>query len=402
MKLYRIVAKDVMRRKKRVLYAALGVVIGTMTVVSILTIALAGQERITAQLEKYGPNLTVVPAVSSLDMKLGDISLGTLTVGENYIAADKLPQMQQIADEEIRKGFASRGTKFQDDGGNIATLAPKLFVNTKVEGASVMVVGIQPTEESTIKTWWKIKEGEYIQNPDHALVGVVAASLLKLNVGSQISINGSNLIVSGILDETGANDDYQIFIPIDTLQKVFNKEGLVSSIDIRALCNACPVEIIADAINKDIPGIRAVAVKQVAATEMGMLEKINRFMIAMAIITLAVGLFGVINTMMTSVHERIKDIGIMRAVGASRNQIIKMFMYEAFIIGIIGGIFGFIVGSLLAYIIGPVLLEGTSVTYVPMYFPMALVLAILVAIIATLYPAFRAARIRVADSFRSL
>jgi putative ABC transport system permease protein len=162
------------------------------------------------------------------------------------------------------------------------------------------------------------------------------------------------------------------------------------------------VETIADAINKDIPGIRAVAVKQVAATEMGMLEKINRFMIAMAIITLAVGLFGVINTMMTSVHERIKDIGIMRAVGASRNQIIKIFMYEAFIIGIIGGIFGFIVGSLLAYIIGPALLEGATVTYVPMYFPMALVLAILVAIIATLYPAFRAARIRVADSFRSL
>jgi len=402
MRLYRIVAKDVMRRKKRVLYAALGVVIGAMTVVGILTIALAGQERITAQLEKYGPNLSVVPAISNLDMKLGDISLGTLTVGENYISADKLTRMQQIADEEIRKGFASRGIKFQDDGGNIATLAPKLFVNTKVEGISVMVVGIDPPEESKIKTWWKVKEGEYIQNPDQALVGAVAASLLQLKVGSPISINGNNLTVSGIIDETGANDDYQVFIPIDTLQKAFNKEGLVSSIDIRALCNACPVEVIADALNNDIPGIRAVAVKQVAETEMGMLEKINRFMIAMAIITLAVGLFGVINTMMTSVHERIKDIGIMRAVGASRNQIIKIFIYEALIIGMIGGILGYIFGSVLAYIIGPLLLEGTTVHYVPVYFPVALVLAILVAILATIYPSFMATKIRVADSFRSL
>jgi putative ABC transport system permease protein len=335
-------------------------------------------------------------------MKLGDISLGTLTVGENYISADKLPQIQQIADDEIRKGLTSQGIKFQDDGGNIATLAPKLFVNTKVEGTSVMVVGIQPPEESKIKTWWKIKEGEYIQNPDQALVGAVAASLLQLKVGSPILINGTNLTVSGIIDETGANDDYQIFIPINTLQKAFNKEGSVSSIDIRALCNACPVEVIADALNKDIAGIRAVAVKQVAATEMGMLEKINRFMIAMAIITLAVGLFGVINTMMTSVHERIKDIGIMRAVGASRNQVIKIFIYEALIIGIIGGIFGYISGSVLAYIIGPLLLEGTNVHYVPMYFPVALVLAILVAILATTYPAFLAAKIRVADSFRSL
>ena len=54
MKLYQMVAKDVMRRKKRVLYAALGVVIGTMTVVGILTIALAGETRIYSQLEKYG------------------------------------------------------------------------------------------------------------------------------------------------------------------------------------------------------------------------------------------------------------------------------------------------------------------------------------------------------------
>lgn len=402
MKLYRIVAKDVMRRKKRVLYAALGVVIGAATVVGILTIALAGQERITAQLEKYGPNLSVVPAISNLDMKLGDISLGTLTVGENYISADKLPQIQQIADEEIRSGLTGKGIKFQDDGGNIATLAPKLFVNTKVEGTSVMVVGIDPPEESKIKTWWKVKEGEYIQKQDQALVGAVAASLLQLRVGSPISINGDNLTVSGIIDETGASDDYQIFIPINTLQKAFNKEGLISSVDIRALCNACPVETIADAINKDIVGIRAVAVKQVAATEMGMLEKINRFMIAMAIITLAVGLFGVINTMMTSVHERIKDIGIMRAVGASRNQIIKIFIYEALIIGIIGGILGYISGSVLAYIIGPLLLEGTTVHYVPVYFPVALVLAILVAILATIYPSFLATKIRVADSFRSL
>ncbi len=396
MKLYRIVAKDVMRRKKRVLYAALGVVIGTMTVVSILTIGLAGQERITNQLEKYGPNLTVVPAISNLDMKLGDVSLGTLTVGENYISADKIPQIREIADDEIRKGLGIT------DEGNIATIAPKLFINTKVEGASVMVVGIEPEEESKIKTWWKIKEGEYIQREDQALVGAVASSVLRLDIGSKITINGDDINVAGILEETGSNDDYQVFIPIDTLQKAFNKEGLVNSIDIRALCNACPVEIIADALNKDIPGIRAVAVKQVAATEMGMLDKINKFMLALAGITLAVGLFGVINTMMTSVHERIKDIGIMRAVGASRNQIIKIFIYEALLIGIIGGIFGYIVGSLLAYIIGPLLLEGTTVTYVPLYFPIALVLAIFVAIVATWYPAFRATKIRVADSFRSL
>ena len=85
MKLYQMVAKDVMRRNRRVLYAALGMVIGTMTVVGILTISMAGEARIYSQLEKYGANLTIVPAISNMDMQLGDLSLGTLTVGENYI-----------------------------------------------------------------------------------------------------------------------------------------------------------------------------------------------------------------------------------------------------------------------------------------------------------------------------
>ncbi len=396
MKLYQIVAKDVVRRKRRIFYAALGVVIGTMTVVGTLTIALAGQSKIYNQLEKYGPNLTIVPAISNLDMKLGDLSMGTVTVGENYIPEETLPQIRQIADGEIRMALDI------EDEGNIATIAPKLFINTRVRDASVMVVGVDPREELNIRTWWEIKQGEYLNQADQALVGATTAELLKLNTGDTIALNGSDVAVSGILGETGSNDDYQIFVPLKTLQTAFNKQGLVSSVDIRALCNACPVETIADAINQDISGLRAVAVKQIAASEMGLVEKMNSLMLALAGITLAVGLFGVVNTMMASVHERVKDIGIMRAVGASRGQIIKVFIYEAIIIGIIGGIFGYAIGTLLAYAIGPVIFEGVVISYVPQYLPLALAIAAFIAIAATIYPAFSATKIRVADSFRSL
>jgi putative ABC transport system permease protein len=102
------------------------------------------------------------------------------------------------------------------------------------------------------------------------------------------------------------------------------------------------------------------------------------------------------------VNDRIKDIGIMRAVGASRGQIIKAFIYEAIIIGIIGGISGYMLGSVLAYLVGPLVFEGTTIVLVPQYFALALVLAIAVAVIATVYPAYRATQIKVADSFRSL
>ncbi len=396
MKLYQIVIKDILRRKRRVLYAALGVVVGTMTVIGILTIVLAGKAKIYDQLEKYGPNLTVIPAISNLDMQLGDLSLGTLTVGENYIPENYLKDIRQIADGEIKKAL-----RIQDNV-NIATIAPKLYVNTEVNGISVMMVGVDPPEENKIKTWWHIREGEYLDSGNQALVGAVVAELLSLNVGDKVTFNGNDAMIVGILDESGSSDDFQIFIPLVTLQKAFGKEGLISSIDIRALCSACPVEVIADGINRNIPGVRAIAVKQVANAEMGMMERVNKLMLSLAGITLAVGLFGVVNTMMASVNERIKDIGIMRAVGASRNQVIKVFIYEAIIIGFVGGVFGYMVGTLLAFIAGPLLFEGTTIHFIPQYLPLSLAIATLIAVIATIYPALRAAKIKVADSFRAL
>ena len=396
MKLYQMVLRDVIRRKKSVLFAVIGVIIGTMTVVGIFTIARAGEARMIDQLEKYGPNLTVIPAISNVDMQLGGLSLGTLSVGENYLAEETVPQIREIADSEIREALGL------DDEGDIATIAPKLYINTKVNGTSVMVVGVEPQEEINIRTWWRVGEGEYLEHTDQALLGAFAAELLGLSNGDRIALNGADITVAGILEETGSDEDYQVFVPLETLQKAFDKEGLISSMDIRALCNACPVVMIADSINNAIPGVRAIAVQQVASAEAEMMGRINRFMLALAGITLAVGLFGVGNTMMRSVNERIKDIGIMRAVGASRNQIMKVFIYQAIVIGIVGGVFGYLAGTLLAYALGPVLFGVSSISPVPQYFPMALGIAIGVAVIATVYPAFRAARIKVADSFRSL
>jgi putative ABC transport system permease protein len=396
MKLYQIVVKDIMRRKRRVLYASLGVVIGITTIIAVLTVALAGQTNIYGQLEKYGANLMVMPAISDIDIGLGGLSLGTLAIGENYIPEEKLPEIRQIADGMIREALNI------EDEGDIATIAPKLYVSAKVNGTSVILVGVALREERLLKTWWKVSQGTYLEARDQALVGATAAELLRFNVGDRITLNGTGLTIAGILEETGSNEDYQVFVPLETAQQAFSKEGLVSSIDIRALCNACPTSDIASAINENMAGVRAVAVKQIADTEMGMLEKVSRFLFALAAITLAVGCFGVVNTMTTSVHERIKDIGIMKAVGASRNQIMKIFLYEAIIIGVAGGLLGYIAGTLLAYIIGPLIFGGVPVTYVPQYFLPSVALATLIAVIASVYPAFRASKIKVADSFRSL
>ena len=92
----------------------------------------------------------------------------------------------------------------------------------------------------------------------------------------------------------------------------------------------------------------------------------------------------------------------MRAVGASRIQIIKIFIYEAVIIGAVGGIIGYLAGTLIAYLVGPLVFDGISVDFIPGYLPLSIFLSIVIAIVATAYPAFRATTIKVSDSFRSL
>ncbi len=397
MKLYQLVLKDILRRKRRVMYAVLGVVIGTMTVVSILTVSAAGEAKITSQLEKYGANLTVLPAIKTIDTGLGDLSLGTVNLGDNYISQSQIPLMRQITDAKIREYIKSTPAT-----GNIATIAPKLFINTTLKGSPVVAVGIDPKEQFQVNTWWQVSQGEYIQDDSHALLGSMTATSLKLDVGDAVQLNGMPLVVAGILADTGAADDYHVFVTLATLQEAFNKTGLISSVDIRALCNGCPVEIIADAINEDISGVRAVAVKQIADSEMGMLEKLNKFMLALAGVSLVVGGFGVFNTLLTSINERLKDIGIMRAVGASRGQIVKALIYEAVVLGITGGLLGYGTGTLLAYAIGPIIFEGTTISFVIFYLPVSIGIAMLIALLATLYPAMRATQVKVADSFRAL
>jgi putative ABC transport system permease protein len=396
LKLYQIVLKDTIRRKKRIFYAALGVVIGTMTVIGVLNIARAGESKIYSQLEKYGANLTVVPSINNIDTKLGDLNLGTVSVGDNYIPESALPQIRTVTDGLIHKA------RNISDPGDIATIAPTLYINTKINGASVIAAGVDPVSERNIKSWWEIANGKYFTGGNQAIIGASAAQLLKIKTGDQLDLNVTPVTVTGILSETGSGEDYYIYVPLDTLQTAYNKDGMISAIDIRALCNGCPVDAIATQLNASVPGIRATAVKQIASTEMDMVQKVNRMMLALAGITLLIGIFGVVNTMMASVHERTKDIGIMRAVGASRGQIIMVFIFEALIIGVIGGLFGFLAGTALAYVIGPIIFDGATIHFLPLYLPISLGLSVAIAVIATLYPAFNATKIKIAEAFRAL
>lgn len=165
MKIYQLVVRDTLRRRRRALFTALGVAIGVAAVVAVLTVAHAGEKRIYSEIDKYGPNMMVTPAINDMDLKLGDLRLGSLAVGNNYIAQDKVPEIRQIADGAIREALGIQ------DQGDIATIAPKLYVDTAVNGTSIMVAGFDPQQERAIKSWWDIGKGRYPEQQNEALLG---------------------------------------------------------------------------------------------------------------------------------------------------------------------------------------------------------------------------------------
>ncbi|MFW6056479.1 MAG: ABC transporter permease [Chloroflexota bacterium] len=386
--------KDVFHRRRKVAHAALGVAIGVMTVITTLTVAYAAEHRLHAELERYGPNLTVSPSTENLAMSMGSLSLGSVTVGENHIPQETVGTIQALADDAIRRDMGLTGP------GPIATVAPRLYVASSVNDVPVTFVGVVPEKEIQIRSWWKIAEGSYLVTPDGVLAGALSAAVLDLAPGDSIAIAGHGLTVEGVLEESGAEDDYALFVSLDTMQSLSGKTGVVSTVDVRALCNGCPVEMIAASLNSEIPGVRAVAIRQVAEAEMGVQAKLRGLMLGLAGITLFVGLFGVANVMSGMVTERRKDIGIMRAIGASRQQIVRIVMYEAVVLGVLGGVAGYAAGLLLARLVGPLVLDGVHIVPVFMHLPIALALAVMVASTAALQPALAAARMRVADAVR--
>lgn len=389
-----LMLRDVLHRRRRVAHATLGIAIGVMTVITTLTVAHAAEQRLLVELERYGPNLTVSPATEKLAMSMGSFSLGSVTVGENHMPQENVSLIQELADEAIKRDMGISGE------GPIATVAPRLYVGSSVGDVPVTLVGVMPQTERQIRSWWEIAEGGYLEGRDGVLAGALAASTLGLVPGTTVSAAGHSFVVEGVLDESGAQDDYALFVDLETLQSISGRTGVVSTVDVRALCNGCPVEMIAGTLNSEIPGVRAVAIRQVAEAEIGVQERLRGLMLGLAGITLLVGLFGVANVMSGMVTDRKKDIGIMRAVGASRPQIVQMVMCEAVVLGVLGGAGGYMAGLLLAGVVGPAVLDGAQVAPVIAYLPLALGLAIFVAATASLQPALAAARMRVADAVR--
>ena len=394
MRLHSIVLKDIFRRRTKLLVGVLGVVIAASAIVAVITTFTAATDSLYDESGKFGANIIIRPQTNSIPLIEGSTTVGSISTGENYIDESKLPNIYTI-----------------ENSANLAVVSPRLYgiANIGISSSSpVILMGVDPKEEPKIKAWWKL-DGRWISAEDgertEVMLGSDIAKPLGLVAGSTITLTNGNNSVDGdvvaVIETTGGSEDGYIITSLKTAQYLFDNEGKISSIEVRALCNDCPVEEMSRQIEAALLNVEARAMSQIVLSEMALIKRTQSSAMAVSIITLLVSALTVASTMLASVNEKLKEIGIMRAVGASDIQIVSMLLFEGAIIGAIGGSVGFVLGTLVSFVAAPLLL---SVTPSPIWIllPAAAGVSITVGMVASVIPAKRAVSIDPAEVLRSV
>ncbi len=268
---------------------------------------------------------------------------------------------------------------------------------------------------------YKIDEGRFLRVGDSGVIALGSQykynSIFKhpLNTNDVLVINEQKFKVSSILQSVGNPiDDKNILMPIDDLRSLFNITDRVDEIVVQIQPGENITDI-SEKVAKKLRSERSVSEKdqdffiltpdEVLATLNGILSILTSFLFAIAAISLLVGGIGIANTMFTSVLERTREIGTMKAVGAKNADIMYIFLIESGTLGLIGGIMGVLLGAGVAKLIEYIAKTQLDTNLVQAAFPWYLILgcllfAFLSGAISGLWPAWRASKLKAVVALR--
>ena len=386
MKLHNISMGNIKRKKAKMLFLVLGLIIGISIVVTLISITESMTLGIEERLNQFGANIIMVPKSENLSLSYGGIDVG----GVNY----EVREFDQKNLVNIRKIKNSK---------NLGTIAPKVLGPVTVNNRKVLLMGVIFEEELALKTWWLKKQGDFPKEKNEVIVGSQVAALLGISFGDVIDISGKKFKVATVLSPTGASEDNAIIADLKESQKVLNKEGKISMVEIAAFCQGCPISEMTLQIAEKFPNAKVTAMKQAVMSKMQSIELFKSFSLGVSILVIFIGSLLVFVTMMGSVNERTREIGIFRAIGFRRGHVMQIILLEALLLGIIGGIIGFILGNLIAFGIIPIVMkDGTFAGVNSSLGIISILMAVGLSLLASLYPAYKASNMDPSEALRSL
>ncbi|HEX9023312.1 MAG TPA: FtsX-like permease family protein [Geobacteraceae bacterium] len=386
MNLHNISINNLRRRKAKMAFLTVGLAVGIATIVTLVTLTSSMSSDIGRKMDEFGANILITPQSNDLSMNYGGISLGGVTFDQ-----------REIREEDLAKITTIKNSR------NIAAVSPKVLGSVKVANRDVLLVGVQFDRELRMKQWWNIF-GEAPKQDNEVLLGSEAAKILNVMTGDALEIKGERFKVSGILDQTGSQDDSLVFARLGKTQKLLGKEGRITLVEVAALCSGCPIAHMVNQIAEKLPEAKVSAIQQVVEGRLKALDQFKRFSYAMAGVVVFIGSLIVFITMMGSVNERTAEIGVFRAIGFRKSHIMRIILLEALLVSILAGFLGYAAGMGGAKLALPFMAEGRNIHLVwdmTVAFG-SLGMAVLLGLLASLYPALHASRMDPTEALRAL
>lgn len=399
---FNIAVRNIRTRSLRSFLTILGIVIGVFLIVSLLSLSEGLKSTINQQLQAMGGEMVMVMPGSDEDLLTSMMFGGAKLQREDIEAIKKAKGVDRVL------GFSYTGA----------------IARYKEESKQLAIGGYDPWKESldilSIFQGWSLSDGKWPTKGNELLIGSQVATEIfskEVKVGGEMTIKGRKFKVAGILNSLGSKqDDSMVYMDMDVYQDITGEKRGTAAYAMAKLESGADENIVAEDIERalketrkrrsgtdedDFSVITSEKMGQIAGDIMGVIQMV---IIAFASIAIVVGGIGITNSMFTSVRERTKEIGIMKAIGAKNSAILLIFLFEAGIVGLIGGVGGTLLGSLLAKVVEmygqvhPAFYFTASLTFGLVVF--GLVFSFVIGCISGVLPARAAAKLKPVEALR--
>ncbi|MBU7044607.1 MAG: ABC transporter permease [Theionarchaea archaeon] len=360
--------KTLQRQKGRTLLTVSGITVGILAFVMLSAIAGGLESGFQETIEKTGAELTAMQK-------------GVANPAISFIKMETVDEISQWSEVEYA--------------------TPVIFTGLTLEKVSYFVIyGVIPDE---FLRDYSLESGNPLTVSDEygIMIGANLAGTLKMKVDDTLPVGGYTFRVVGIYETGNAYLDGMSVARIQDIQKAFNMEGLCNVIFIKLKMEALDsADTIEQRIESAYPFLETTKSGELA-TKMENIQTLQSAVSTIVLVAALIAALMILNTMNMSVYERTKEIGILRAIGWGKKHIFRLIMSEALIISVLGGIFGCILGLVMAFALeGSGQMPFLKISVTPVLIIQALVFAAVVGMISGLLPAMKAMKMKPIDTLR--